>query len=333
MSEFKKKFRVLIVGLGNVGMGYDLKPLRKNFILTHAKAFQIHKQFSLVGGVDLDNSKRMIFEEKFSLPAFVDIKNAIYRTSPDILVVSTTTNTICDLIIELIRDYKIKLILAEKPFSYSLNTAQKISKLCKLNNCKLFINYIRRSEIGVKQVKNFIANYKSSSPIKGNVWYSKGLFNTASHFINLLQYLFGKVTSYKILGVENIDIKISTLGLNEYFGVDFELKFSNAKFTFQSIDKNKFFYNSIEMFGTDFKLNYDFGGESIHIKKFTPGENPQNYNIISKNSNFIKNDFTKIQLQVANQMSEYLKGNDFELCSVDDALETLKVLNGIRELI
>jgi len=333
MSELTKKNRVLIVGLGNVGMGYDLKPLRKDFILTHAKAFQIHKQFLLVGGVDLDNSKRMMFEEKFSLPAFEDIKSAIYSTSPDLLVVSTPTNTICDLITELIRDYKIKLILAEKPFSYNLNTAQKIAKLSKLNNCKLFINYIRRSEIGVKQVKNFIANNKLSSPIKGNVWYSKGLFNTASHFINLLQYLFGKVTSYKILGVENIDTQTLNSGLNDYFGVDFEVKFSNAKFTFQSIDKNNFFYNSIEMFGKDFKLNYDYSGESIHIKKFTPGENLQNYNIISKNGNFIENDLKKIQLQVVNQMSEFLKGNDFELCSVDDALETLKVLNGIRKLI
>mgnify|MGYP006424554935 FL=1 len=53
---------VVIVGLGAIGMGYDLDST--DTISTHAKAFQAHSDFYLVAGIDCNIENRRIFEEK-----------------------------------------------------------------------------------------------------------------------------------------------------------------------------------------------------------------------------------------------------------------------------
>ena len=45
-----KKIKSLIVGLGNVGLLYDLP--RKKTLLSHSLAISKHKSYELLGGVD-----------------------------------------------------------------------------------------------------------------------------------------------------------------------------------------------------------------------------------------------------------------------------------------
>ena len=46
-----KKIKALIIGLGNIGMGYDISTKNKNLIYSHAKALSLHKDFNLLGGI------------------------------------------------------------------------------------------------------------------------------------------------------------------------------------------------------------------------------------------------------------------------------------------
>ena len=52
----------LLIGLGQIGMGYDLL-LDDQFILTHAKAISLHKDFNLVAAVDTSNELRKKFTQ------------------------------------------------------------------------------------------------------------------------------------------------------------------------------------------------------------------------------------------------------------------------------
>ena len=47
-------FSCLIVGLGNIGMGYDIN--KKN-IQSHSKSIEVHNGFNLLGGVDKSKKK------------------------------------------------------------------------------------------------------------------------------------------------------------------------------------------------------------------------------------------------------------------------------------
>ena len=71
------KLSTVIVGLGQVGMGYDLSlgPASSN-INTHAKACAFHSGFHLLSGVDPEYEKRRSFERECGVESYIDVKSA-----------------------------------------------------------------------------------------------------------------------------------------------------------------------------------------------------------------------------------------------------------------
>ena len=65
---------------------------------------------------------------------------------------------------------------------------------------------MRLSDNNVKLIKKEVL--KLGNPIKGSVYYSRGLYNGASHFINLLHYWLGSSIKFKILNKGNFLIKL-----------------------------------------------------------------------------------------------------------------------------
>ena len=57
-------FNVLIIGLGQIGMGYDFDLDQDKYVYSHAAAFSQHKDFNIVGGVDIDSKFGKFFTEK-----------------------------------------------------------------------------------------------------------------------------------------------------------------------------------------------------------------------------------------------------------------------------
>ena len=103
------------------------------------------------------------------------------------------------LVIDEIIDYGPKAILCEKPFTNSVKDATKIVEKAKKTKCQLIVNYIRRFEPGANELKNIINNGELGDILKGLVWYTKGLFNSCSHFIDLLIYIFGDASNIGLI--------------------------------------------------------------------------------------------------------------------------------------
>ena len=66
------KNKVLIVGLGQIGLQYDLHLAQDSFTYTHSRAFSKHKDFDLIAAVDNNKKQRDEFSQKYSLPAYDD---------------------------------------------------------------------------------------------------------------------------------------------------------------------------------------------------------------------------------------------------------------------
>ena len=86
------KYKVIIVGLGSIGLEYDLDNDSLNEVKTHAKAFQMHDDFFLVAGIDCDIEKRNIFEKKYKSKSFSSIDNALSEIQPEIVVIIVCFN-------------------------------------------------------------------------------------------------------------------------------------------------------------------------------------------------------------------------------------------------
>ena len=85
--------KCLIIGLGQIGMGYDLGLDISNYVLSHARGFYLHPNFDLVGGVDSDVRKCNRFKEVYNLPAYSDITEALEALSPNIIVIATPSDS------------------------------------------------------------------------------------------------------------------------------------------------------------------------------------------------------------------------------------------------
>ena len=68
---------VLLIGLGNIGMGYDFSSSSDDYVATLAKSFSLHPRFDLIGAVDSDFEKRESFLCRYKCPAYSNIKAAI----------------------------------------------------------------------------------------------------------------------------------------------------------------------------------------------------------------------------------------------------------------
>ena len=72
--------KTLIIGLGNIGFGYDLIN-STNTNLTHSKVIHNHKKFELSGAVDINMQKCKKFANKYSTWTSTSISKALNTSS------------------------------------------------------------------------------------------------------------------------------------------------------------------------------------------------------------------------------------------------------------
>ena len=246
----------LVVGLGQIGMGYDLKLDQHQYVLTHARAFQQHPAFWLVGAVDVDPNKREVFEAHYGAPAFDEISNAAAALQPDVVVVATPTLVHATTMRAVLRSFQPTTLLCEKPLAFELTDAGEMLQGALTQDCKVFVNYMRSAEPGCIEVKNRMVDGRIGKLEKGVVWYSKGLFNNGSHFLNLLQYWLGDVTNFQIVHRGRL-----------WDGVDTEpdvvVWFGDLRILFLAAREENFSHYTIELIAANDRLRYKKGGEQI----------------------------------------------------------------------
>jgi predicted dehydrogenase len=314
---------VLVIGLGQIGMGYDQFLDANRHILTHARAFQLHPYFKLLGGVDSDTSRCREFELAYACPSYGDITSALKDFSPDVVAVSVPTQLHADVVKQILDTCKPKAILCEKPLSYEIKEARQIAAICEEQSCRLFVNYIRRSDPGVLEVKRRFQHGQIVSPVKGVVWYSKGLLHNGSHFFNLLQYWLGDVQDIRVIEPGRL-----------WGGIDPEpdllVSFAHGKIQFLAAQEENFSHYTVELVAQNGRLRYERGGARIVWQAAIKSVACTGYTMLDKDEEMIAADLDRIQWHVVDQLASSLNGHDSSICSGKEALHTLELLTAIK---
>lgn len=191
--------KCLIIGLGQIGMGYDLTLDTVKAVYCHARAFSLHPAFELIGAVDPSATQRDLFKNHYCLPAYSDTASALKAETAGVVVIASPTVQHGAVLSEVLSHSTPNAILCEKPLSYDLAEAREMVEACEGAGVMLFVNYMRRADPGVIEVKKRIESGKIASPIKGFAWYSKGFLHNGSHFFNLLEFWLGAFVKAKVL--------------------------------------------------------------------------------------------------------------------------------------
>jgi predicted dehydrogenase len=320
------KLRALVVGLGQIGMEYDLQEDPSNYILTHARAFHSHPNFTLVGGVDTNHSRLIIFREKYHCKGYNNLLIALTELQPQVVAVSVPTYLHYQIINQILDFNCIKVILCEKPLDYSLTQASSIINNCRSKDVKLFVNYMRRSDRAVKEIKRRIETGLIAQPIKGVCWYSKGIIHNGSHFLNLLQYWLGEVIDFKMINygrtLENNDLE-----------PDVKFFFDCGAVIFLAAKEEHYSHYSIELISKSGRLHYQQGGQKISWQNVVEDPIYNNYKSLESIETSMFSDLNKIQWHVVDQIHANLNGIESSLCDAEDALQTLKVLSKISSTV
>ena len=137
----KSKIKTIVIGLGNIGLDYDLN--NNNSILSHSKSVLKSKHFELVAAIEKNKKKRDIFKKKYKKQTFEKLGSFLKKKIKfDLAIISTNTDDHFKTVKKLDK-YDYKYCLLEKPGGKNFNEHKKIIKILKNKKVKLIINYFR----------------------------------------------------------------------------------------------------------------------------------------------------------------------------------------------
>ena len=314
--------KCIIIGLGKIGMGYDLDLDAEKAVYTHARALSAHPAFDLVGAVDPTETQREIFKRHYDQPIYTNITSALQAQTASVIVIASPTSHHSLVLKEVLAHSTPKVILCEKPLAYDLVEAREMVEACENAGVKLFVNYMRRADPGAIEIKERIESGKILAPIKGVVWYSKGFLHNGSHFFNLLEFWLGKFVKAKILDVGRLwDAQDPE--------PDVQVEFERGKVVFIAVWEESFSHYTIELLSPSGRLRYEQGGKSISWQSTYADPNLAGYEILQSIPEMIANGMSRYQWNVANQLANTLADKPHTLCIGRQALSTLETMHQI----
>ena len=153
--------KCLVVGLGQIGMAYDLSLDPARYISTHVRAFSAHPAFELSGAVDSSEKQRHMFEQHYKKPSFSSLSESLQKIKPEVVVIATPTTTHLAVLDQVLGECSPQAILCEKPLAYEPEEGTKMVEACHKTGTKLFVNYMRRSDSGSVDSKGASNQVKS----------------------------------------------------------------------------------------------------------------------------------------------------------------------------
>jgi len=190
------RLKAAVVGLGNIGMGYDLAGTDGD-VLTHAHAFAVHPGFELVAGMDIDAERRQRFSARYGCPAYADLQG-LTEHRPDVVAIAVPTAAHAA-VFRQAAALRPRALLCEKPFACTLSEAEGMLAESEALGIAVMVNYMRRCEPGTLALAAHIAEGGAGDLRSGVVWYSKGLAHNGSHFIDLMRLLLGEAGEVRVL--------------------------------------------------------------------------------------------------------------------------------------
>lgn len=320
-----RRFSSVVIGLGQIGQGYDYDCRDDAFILTHATGFTYHDGYELIAGVDPDNVQRERFEKKFNRPAYMDVQAMTVQHQPEVFSIGVPTASHCQVFKEIMHCQP-RAVLCEKPIATCVRDAKHMLSLAEETECSLVVNYIRRFEPGVLTLKQAIEAKGIGDIYKGMVWYSKGLLNNGSHFVDLLRFLLGDVTHIRIIEKGR-----------KWDGKDPEpdvcLHFSQIPVYFLAAREECFSFGEIALIGTHGLIRYAGGGTVIEIRKTQPDPVHPGYTILSQAKQTIPTASNRYQWYVLEALYCHLTEKTPLNSDGKSATETLAVIEDVFELL
>lgn len=189
-------YKAAVVGCSRIGAFIDNEVIgRPDMVLpySHAAGYEACPRTDLIAGADLREEVLEAYGGRYDVPAsrlYTDYKAMIDKEKPDIVSVGTQPEQHAEVALYA-AEHGVRAIYCEKPMCASLDEAERLADAVKKNNVAFNMGTNRRWHPGYDAMAELIASGELGK-LQTLIVYSGGtLFNTASHFFDLVQRLNG----------------------------------------------------------------------------------------------------------------------------------------------
>jgi len=192
-----EKIKAAIIGLGRIASLLEEDSLREK-PCTHAGAIAANEDCILDAGCDIDEERRRLFVEKWNVSAYADAEKMLSLHNPQILVIATHPDShyfYCRLATE----YKIPVVICEKPLADNIRDARKIARLCEGCGPVIITNHERRYSRDYIRAKEILEEGKLGSVLDVRACLYMGrtrrlldqLWHDGTHLADAIMFLSG----------------------------------------------------------------------------------------------------------------------------------------------
>ncbi len=191
-------FRVLLIGLGNIAMGYDLG--HRDTTWTHVGAITKHSNFKIIAAIDPNVDTHQPFSRLSSAKVFREIDEFLESEhgKVDLVVIASPTAKHLEHYVK-IKALEPRLVLMEKPLLAANQDLDMFMDEAR-HGPNIMVNLFRLCQSQINLKLHELAN---TGLCRIHVRYSQQLHHNAIHFISLIMRHFGSLKSQEDLGLKN----------------------------------------------------------------------------------------------------------------------------------
>jgi hypothetical protein len=322
------KYTVSIIGLGSIGMLYDIDSFDNSTYLSHVKSFADHDGFIIRYLIDKDIDKLSLAKSRYGnnityLTSVDDI-----RTMTDIVVFASVPVVNKQLFDQLRHHSEVKLFLLEKPFWDDNMIPEDYSGI----SSKCYINYYRKSLPLIRNIYEKIQSGKLGNPLGVHVWYSKGLRNNGSHMIDLVNYLFNNNYIYESISTFHQINDYSAQDLSVSFSIKYKFQGHEFPVLFQVADEKAF--SLIEMDLVFEKRRYRLTESGGKIEVFTVKKDSVFAGYFNLNfDETLDSNINCYGMYTCNQIYDIVSKNIGSPSTLLNEYNTYRIIDGVKKVI
>ncbi len=312
-------YKTALIGLGKMGMqnAKDAKLAQHYKYSSHIEALNDHPDFDCAALYDV-NPENMAGQKFSTLEQIAD------EYKPEIIVLATPPSAR----LEIIKSFSnLKAIVIEKPVAHDYIQAKEIVDYCADNRILLQVNYWRRFDGSVIDLKANI------DEIIGNpqvifMTYGNGLRNNGVHLIDQIRYLFGDIASAKSLGKGQSS---ATFPIDGDLNIDFSLELASGAVTYaHALDFTQYREVGLDIWGSNGRVEFIQGGLLMRCSSVADHRALEGIKeIASDRAEITKTGASEALYGLYDNLSKALKGEEILFSDGSSALENERILDMI----
>ncbi len=195
----KDKYSVALIGCGNIGFRYDYgKQIQGAY--THFRAFMNSPLFDVAAIAEPDEATRLLIEKEYNIAAYADYRDMLTAVAPDVVSIAAPDPLHFSILLDCI-EHSPRAVFCEKPLAGSQAEAEMIVEKYRKAGIGLEVNFTRRFVPEFRTIASAISSGELGTIQHVSIYYSRGLVHNASHYFDLLLYLFGEPEHVSVLRV------------------------------------------------------------------------------------------------------------------------------------